>query len=147
MALKQKIQDDLKIALKNKDQARLSILRMLCSEIHNAEIEKRKDATDEEALAVLAGAAKKHEDSITQFKTGGRDDLVQKEQTELDIIRSYLPAQLTEPEIKALIAEAVAETQAEGPVDFGKVMKKLMPKTKGRANGQVVSALVKEQIK
>lgn len=144
--LKSKIANDLKTALKSKNEAKVSTLRMVLSEIHNLEIDKKREATAEDALSVLWGLAKQHADSIAQFQTGGRTDLVEKEQRELAIIREYLPAQLTEQELKQIVDAAIAEAGVKSAADFGAVMKVLMPKVKHRASGATVSQMVKEQL-
>src|SRR3989344_199560 len=144
--VKSKLSADLKEAQKSRDQAKILTLRMVLSEIHNQEIDKKQDASDEDVLSVLSKEAKKHEDSIAQFKTGSRDDLVQKEEQELAIIRSYLPAQLGDAELSRIVDEAIIESGAKTASDFGAVMKVLMPKVKNRANGAQVSQMVKEKL-
>lgn len=135
------------MALKSKDEIKVSTLRLVLSAIHNLEIAKQREATDEDALAVLSGLAKQHKDSIAQFQTGGRADLVEKEQRELAILREYLPAQLTESELRQIVDEAIADAGAKTAADFGAVMKVLMPKVKNRASGAMVSQMVKEKLK
>lgn len=144
--LKSKIADDLKTALKSQAAVKVSILRMVLSEIHNLEIDKKREAADEDVLLVLSSLAKQHDDSITQFQTGGRTDLVETEQRELAIIREYLPAQLTERELQPIVDESIAEAGAKTVADFGAVMKVLMPKVKNRISGATVSQMVKEKL-
>ncbi|OGE76050.1 MAG: hypothetical protein A3C85_01870 [Candidatus Doudnabacteria bacterium RIFCSPHIGHO2_02_FULL_48_21] len=144
--LKETIAADLKAALKQKDTRKVSVLRMINAEIKNLEIEMRKDAVDADVLKVLNSSAKKHQDSITQFQSGGRLDLVEQEQAELKIIQEYLPEQLGDAELDALIEGAIKETGASSAADFGKAMKTLMPKIQGRANGQIVSQKLKEKL-
>jgi uncharacterized protein len=144
--LKEKLNQDLREAQKSRDANTVSILRMVLAEIHNREIQNQKPVTDEDVLAVLTSSAKKHRDSIAQFESGGRPDLVEKEQQELTLIQKYLPAQLSEEEIKKLVRETTAEMNASTPLDFGKVMGKLMPKIKGQAAGDVVSRILKEEL-
>ena len=161
--LQSKIQNDLKIALKEGNVEVLSVLRMLQASIHNQEIEKRtklsktiKDAleleklsklTDEEILEVLTREAKKRKESIVEFKKGVREDLAKKEEGELKIISQYLPEQLSEEEIKAEIDKIVLEVKPSGPQDFGKIMALLMAKMKGRAEGKLAGELLKEKLR
>jgi len=144
--LKDQITADLKTALRHKDAVRLSTLRMINAEIKNLEIAKRSEAADEDVRKVLAGAAKKHQDSITQFQSGNRPDLAAQETAELEIIKSYLPAQLSRAELDDLIQSAISEAGTSAAADFGKVMKILMPKIQGRASGQIVSQKLKEKL-
>lgn len=142
--LKEKISADLKDAQKNRDARRVSALRMILAAVHNQEIEKKHEATDEEVLGVLSSERKKHQDSIAQFSSGGRTDLVEQEEAELAIVKAYLPAELSEEELRAIVLEAVAALGATSAGDFGRVMKVVMGKTRGRAGGAVISNLVKE---
>jgi hypothetical protein len=143
--LKERIEQDLKQALKSREQARASILRLLLAEIHNQEIAKKK-LTEDDILAVLGQSVKKHQDSITQFRAGSREDLATREEEELKIIKSYLPKPLTTEELKRIISEVVSQEKPEGMQDFGRVMQKLMPQVKGRADGKTVSELLKEEL-
>jgi len=142
-----KIQNDLKRALKSGDSFVSGALRYIVSEIKNAEIELRvtkEELSDDKVLRVLSKQAKQREDSIAEFRRGNRADLVEKEEKELAIIKSYMPKGLSEVEIKALVQEAVSETGASAPADMGKVMKVLMPKVTGKADGKMVADKVKE---
>lgn len=143
MAIKEKMNEDLKAALKSRDAIKVSALRMLLSEIHNKEIEKRQALTDEDALRVLVSEKKKHQDSISQFQAGGRQDLADKERSELNIIESYLPEPLGEENLRKIIREVIGSDPAS---DFGKVMKAVMAKVKARSDGALVAKLVKEEI-
>ncbi len=146
--LKEKIEQDLKVALKSREQTATSILRLLLADIHNREIAKGGVLNEEEVLSALSGAVKQHQDSIEQFETAGRTELLRREQAELEIIQSYLPQPFSEEELRAIIAQTLAEVPAglRGPKDFGKVMQKLMPKVKGRADGAAVSQIVREEL-
>ncbi|GAK57357.1 GatB/Yqey family protein [Candidatus Vecturithrix granuli] len=146
MSLKEQLTQDMKTAMKQKEQIRLSIIRLVRSAIKNREIELGKDLEDDDVLKVMATLVKQHKDSIEQFEKGGRTDLVEKEQAELDILETYLPKQLTEAELSALIQEAIREVGATSAKEMGKVMKALMPKIQGRADGKLVSQLVKDQL-
>lgn len=147
MDLKQRIEQDMKLALKSGDKLKLNITRLLKSEIRYKEIEKGQELSDEEVLEVLSSSVKKHRDSIEQFRKGGREDLVKKEEDELSLILGYMPAQLSQEEIEKLIEESIAEIGAEGEKDIGKVMRTMMPKVKGRADGKTVNLLVTSKLK
>lgn len=142
MSLAERLAEDLKSAQKQGEQLRLSTLRMLKSELKYKEIEKGQPLSEEDEIQVLSASAKKREDSIAQFKQGERADLAAKEEAELKIVRSYLPKQLNQEELERLIDEAIAEVQAKGKSDLGRVMKSLMPKVKGRADGRLVNQIV-----
>ena len=144
--LKEKIASDIKEAMKQKNTRKTSVLRMISAEIKNLEIDKQKTATDEDVMRVLQTNAKKHRDSIAQFTAGNRPDLVQTETEELAIIQLYLPEEMSDEELTRTIAQAVKESGASSAADFGKVMKILMPKIAGRANGQIVSQKLKEKL-
>lgn len=141
-----KIKADLTEALKAGDTARALSLRYLLAEIHNAEIAKGKDAvlTEEEMAMILQKQAKQRQESIEAYRKGGREDLVGKEQNELEMIRVYLPAQMSEDQIRELARTAIQESGAAGIADMGKVMGALMPKVQGQADGSVVSRVVRE---
>lgn len=151
--LLEKIQSDLKEALKAKDEVEISTLRFLLSSIHNREIELRvekKTLTDEEVIKVIQRQVKERKESIEAFKEGKREDLVKKEQKELRILSNYLPQQSaswrTEKEMKKMVEDVIKEIGATGPSDFGKVMGAVMSKVKGQTNGITVAKLVKEQL-
>jgi uncharacterized protein YqeY len=147
--LKQQLKDELKQAMLSKDATKTSVLRMVISAIGYYEIQKggaNYEATDEDVLAVIEKEAKQHKDSIEQFKNANRIELVEKEEKELAILQKYLPEQMGEDEVKKLVAEAVSQTGAASPADIGKVMGALMPKVKGKADGSLVSKLVREAL-
>ncbi len=144
--LKSQLSDDLKTALRSGDKLRLSVLRLLTALIKNREVEKRGPLTDAEVLQAIIASCKQRQDSIEQFRQGGRADLVEKESAELSILQSYLPTPLTGDELRALIRQTVQDVQASSPKDMGKVMAALMPKVTGRADGKAVSALVREML-
>lgn len=121
-------------------------MRLLLSEIHNQEIAKRAELSEDDVLNVLSSAVKKHKDSIAQFQSGGRDDLVEQETAELRIAQSYLPPQMSREEVQALVRQIIIEVRPQGEKDFGKVMQKLMPQVRGRAPGSAVSQIVKEEL-
>ena len=144
--LRDKIAEDMREAMKAREQARVSTLRMLMSAVKNAEVERGHPLDDDEVIDVAAKEAKRRKESIGAFKQGGREDLVAKESAELSVLEAYLPAGLSEEELAALVDEAIAETGASSPKQMGEVMKALMPKIRGRAEGGVVSALVKQRL-
>lgn len=146
---KQQLQDELKQAMLAKDSIKTSVLRMLISAIGYAEIQKGGagyEATEEDIMAVIQKEAKQHRDSIEQFKNAGRTELVEKEETELKILEAYLPAQMGEDEVRKLVGDAIAKTGAAGAADMGKVMGVLMPQVKGKADGSMVSRIVREEL-
>ncbi|MBD3401772.1 GatB/YqeY domain-containing protein [candidate division GN15 bacterium] len=144
MSLLEQIDKDLVEALKAGEKPKATVLRGLKSDIKYAEIGGKKEMSDEAILEVLASAAKKRRESIEQYRQADRSDLVNKEQYELDVIQNYLPAQLTEDELRQIVTDAVAETGADSPKDMGAVMKVVMPKVKGQADGKLVNKLVQE---
>lgn len=148
MTLKEKIAEDLKLAMRSGDILLRDTLRLIDSAIKNAEIEKKKrdeGLNDEEVLDVISRAVKQRQDSIRQFEAGGRADLAEKEKKELDLLIPYLPAQLSREEITAAVNEIIARTNA-GSNDLGKVMGQAMAKLKGAADGNVVREIVKEML-
>ena len=142
MSLRERIQSDITTAMRSGDALRRDTLRMAESAIYNAEKRDRRDLSDDEVAAVIAREVKTRRESVEAFRKGGREDLAAKEESEIAILVGYLPEQLSEAAIAALVAEAIAATAAAGPRDMGKVMGWLSPKTKGRADGRVVSQLV-----
>jgi len=146
MSLLEQIDKDTIAAMKAGEKDRLTCLRGLKSDLKYKRIELGKDLTDEQAVEVLSTAAKKRRDSIEMFQKGGRDDLVKKEQAELEIITAYLPKQLGEAELRDLIAVAIKTSGADSPQKIGLVMKVLMPRIKGKADGKLVNQLVAEML-
>ncbi len=142
MSLLDKISKDLMEAQKKGEKIRLSTLRMIKSDLKYKQIAKNSPLTEEDELGVLSSAVKKHKDSIEQFKIAQRTDLVEQEEAELDIISEYLPKQLSEEELAGLIDQAIQESGAASKTELGKVMKILMPKVKGKADGKLVNSLV-----
>ena len=159
--LKEKIQNDLTQAIKAGDSLKLSVLRMVSAAIHNKEIEKRTKIFksggispadlekqsrlgDEETLEVLAAETKKRKEAAMEYEKGGRQDLAEKEKDEIEILKRYLPEELSDEELKKIAAETVKEAGARTQKDFGKVMSVLMPKIKGRADGAKVGQIVRE---
>lgn len=142
-----RIIEELKAAMKARDQLRTSVLRGLKSDLKYREIELGRPLTDEDCISVFHSAAKKRRDAIDAFKKGGRADRAQVEEIELAQIKEYLPAELSDEELVSLIGEVVTDIGAEGPKDFGKVMKATMTKAAGRADGKRVSLAVSAHLK
>ncbi|MSO26422.1 MAG: GatB/YqeY domain-containing protein [Candidatus Nanopelagicaceae bacterium] len=145
MGLKEKLQSDLTDAIRSQDSVKSGTIRMLLSAITNEEVagKSAKVLTDAEVITVLSREAKKRREAVEAYTNAKRDDLANKEKEEAAVIALYLPEQLSEANIKKLIAEAIAETKAAGPAGMGLVMKVLQPKIAGKADGGVVSSLVK----
>jgi hypothetical protein len=144
MFLQQRLDDDLKVAIKSSDNLKTSAIRMVKAAIKNKQIEKRSELSDEEIISVISTLSKQRRESIELFSKGGREDLAEKEKKELLILQSYLPSQLSPEELDRLIIEAIKEASAEGVRDMGKVMHILMPRLKGAADGKVVNQRVIE---
>jgi uncharacterized protein YqeY len=142
MGLKDRLEKDLRDALRNKDEQRKTTLRLVLAAIKNAEIDKRGELEEGELLAVLSKQAKQRRESAAQFAEGGREDLVAQEERELEIIEEYIPAQLSEKEIEARAREVIQEIGATTPSQMGDVMRVLMPQMKGRADGRLVNTIV-----
>lgn len=146
MSLKEQLTADMKEAMKSHDKDRLAVIRMVRGAIRQQEIDGQKELGDEDVIAVMSKEIKMRRDSIEEFKKGGREDLIAKTQAEIDVLMPYMPAQLSEDEVRELVKAAVAETGAATPKDMGKVMGVLMPKVKGRADGKLVNTLVRSML-
>ncbi len=147
-ALKERLLDDLKVAMRAKDTLRRDTLRFVLSAVHNEEVARmRAELTDADVQDVLQKQAKMRRDSIDAFKKGDRPELVAKEDAELALIQAYLPQQLTEAEVRAVVARVIGETGAAGLRDMSKVMPKVVAETKDRADGKTVAALVQALLK
>ncbi|MEJ2093928.1 MAG: GatB/YqeY domain-containing protein [Gammaproteobacteria bacterium] len=144
--IKQRISDDVKNTMRNKDKERLATLRMITAAIKQKEVDERADLDDGQVLAVLDKMAKQHRDSIEQYQKAGRDDLVAKETSELELVTSYLPEQLSEEEIRQIIKETIEATGASSMQDMGKLMGQLKPRLQGRADMGKVSGLIKQAL-
>lgn len=147
---KQELKDELKKSMLAKDTEKTGVLRMIISALGYYEIEKGGagyEASEDDVMTVLQKQVKQRRDSVEQFRAGGREELAAKEEKEIAMLEGYLPAQMTEEEIAKLVDEAIATTGASKPQDMGKVMGALMPKTKGKADGSVVSRIVREKLK
>lgn len=144
MPLVDRLTEEMKESLRGGDHIKVSVIRLLKSAIKNREIEKMAPLTEEEIVDVIMSAVKQRRESIEQFQKGGREDLVQKEESELKILQTFLPQQLSEEELINEIKAVIREVGAASPRDIGKVMKILIPRVKGRAEGAKVSSMVKE---
>jgi uncharacterized protein len=144
--LKVRLAEDYRAALRSGDKLKVSVIRLLTAMIKNREVEKRAPLTDAEVMQAISSSCKQRQDSIEQYRQGGRQDLVDKETAELHILQSYLPQPFTAEELEELVRAAIQEAQAASPKEMGKVMTLLMPKVTGRADGKVVSALVREML-
>ncbi|RKX17125.1 MAG: GatB/YqeY domain-containing protein [Candidatus Zixiibacteriota bacterium] len=144
MSILKKIDDNIIKALKNGEKEKLTVLRGLKSELKYKQIDKGDDLTDDDTIAVLSSAAKKRRESIEQYNNADRTDLADKESLELKIIEQYLPEQLDESKLRQIVADAIEETGADSPQKIGLIMKVVMPKIKGQADGKMVNKLVIE---
>ena len=144
MDLKQTLTDDLKLAMKDGDAVKRAVLRMLLASVKNAEIAKRGELDDADIIGLIAKDIRQHQESIEAFKQGNRPDLVAKEEAELSIIQAYMPQQMTREEVAEAARQVIGEVGAQGPGDKGKVMKELMPRLKGKADGRVINEVVGE---
>lgn len=146
MSLKAQLTDDMKTAMKAGDKERLAVIRLMLAALKQREVDERIEITDEIVLAVLEKMLKQRKDSISQFEAAGRDDLAKIEKFESGIIQAYMPQPLSSDEVQALVAQAIADTGAEGPQAMGKVIAALKPQLAGRADMGVVSGLVKNAL-
>jgi len=144
--LKTQLTNDLKDGLRSGDKLRVSVIRLLTAMIKNREVDKRGPLTDPEVLQAITTSCKQRQEAIEQFRQGGREDLASKETAELAILQSYLPKPLTAEELQGLVQEAIREAQATSAKEMGKVMALLMPRVTGRADGKVVSTMVRETL-
>lgn len=138
--------ENMKTAMKGGDKATTQFSRNLHAAIRKIEVDERIDVNDERTLKIIGSMLKQREDSITQFKAGGREDLVAAEEAEANYLRKFMPAQMSADEIKAVVTAAVAESQAKDIKDLGKVMKIVQPKVAGKADGKLVNQLVRETL-
>lgn len=149
MSIKDQLTADMKQAMKDREagKLRLSVIRMVRASIKNAEINGKKELNDDDVLAVLMKEVKMRQDSLEEFQKAGREELVAQAKEEIEILKKYLPEALSDDELKAIVAEVIAETGAASPKDMGKVMPKVIARTKGRADGKRINAIVRELLK
>ena len=143
MTLKETLSEDMKSAMRAKDSEKLATIRLINAAIKQREVDERIELGDDQVLSVIEKMIKQRKDSITQFEAGGRQDLADKEKSEITVLAAYMPAQMSVAEVQAEVAAAVTQAGASGPQDMGKVMAVLKPKLAGRADMTAVSALVK----
>lgn len=146
MARLDELNQDMKVAMKAKDKEKLSTIRMLKSALQTEQINKGEELTEEDELTILSREKKQRVESLNEFKAAGREDLILKLEKELEVVDHYLPAQLGEEEVRGIVQETISETNASSMKDMGKVMGALMPKVKGKADGNLVSKIVKEEL-
>ncbi|MDB4868233.1 MAG: GatB/YqeY protein [Cohnella sp.] len=146
MNLAERLNEDMKQAMKSGEKSRLSTIRLVRAAIKNQEIELRRPLDDSDVIQVVSRELKQRRDSLQDFQRAGRDDLVANVSSEIDIISQYLPEQLTEEEIKVIVKQTMQETGASSKADLGKLMGVLMPKVKGRADGKLVNQIVQQSL-
>jgi len=146
MSLRARLSEEMKTAMKAKDTLRLSSIRLILSAVRNREIDLKKELDDQEIVEVIASLVKQRKESIKVYSDAGRTDLAEKEERELSCLLEFLPPQLSEDEIGELVLQAIVETGAQGARDMGKVMKALMSKVAGRADGRLVSEIVRQKL-
>ncbi|GGL40322.1 GatB/YqeY domain-containing protein [Sporolactobacillus putidus] len=146
MSLVDRLTTDMKQAMKAKDKVRLSVIRMIKTSLQNESIKNGKPLSEDEALAVLTRELKQRKDSLREFENAGRQDLVDEVSEEIAIVQSYMPEQLSDDEILSIIDETISEVGAKSSADIGKVMKAVMPKVKGRADGSQINRLVRTKL-
>ncbi len=146
MSIKDRLKEDMIFCMKNKEKDRLEAIRFVQAAIKKQEVDTRKDLDDAAVIAILSNQVKQRKDSIDQFRKGGREDLATKEEAELKILQSYMPAQMDASELEKIVAGVIQETGASGMKDMGGVMKAVMAKTAGRAEGSAVSEMVKRKL-
>lgn len=146
MSLLERIDQEMKTALKEKDKEKLSTIRLLKSSIKKVEIDKKRPLTDEEVMDVILREIKQRKDSIAEYEKADRGDLAEKEKKELAVLQAYLPEPLSEEELRKIIKDTIQEVGASSKADMGKVMGAVLPKVKGRAEGRTVSQLVQQEL-
>ncbi|HEX30254.1 TPA: GatB/YqeY domain-containing protein [Candidatus Poribacteria bacterium] len=146
MTLKEKLLGDLKRAMKEKDRSALNAIRMITNDIKNREIELRRELDDGEIAQLISAQVRKREEAIEQFRKGNRMDLVEEESRQVELLKSYLPKPLSQEELSQMIDEAIEEAGAKSPKDLGKVMRLIMPKVRGRADGKLVNQMVRNKL-
>ncbi|OZB91675.1 GatB/YqeY domain-containing protein [Paenibacillus sp. XY044] len=144
MNLSERLNEDMKQAMKSKDKFKLSTIRMVRSTIKNLEIDLKRTLDDNEVLDILSREIKQRKDALQEFQKADREDLAEHAKAEIEIIGQYLPAQLSEEEIKVIVQQTIQETGASSKADMGKVMGALMPKVKGRSDGKLVNQVVQQ---
>ena len=146
MTLKQKLQEDLKTSMKNKDTLRKSVITLIRSSIKQVEVDKRIELNDDDVIDIISKQLKQRDDSLEQFLDAGSEDLVEETRSEIEVLKEYLPQQLSEEELNEIVKQTISEVGATSMKDMGKIMSVIKPKTKGRADGKLINKLVKENL-
>lgn len=146
MTLKQKLQEDLKTSMKNKDTLRKSVITLIRSSIKQVEVDKRIELNDDDVIDIISKQLKQRNDSLEQFLDAGREDLVEETRSEIEVLKEYLPQQLSEEELNEIVKQTISEVGATSMKDMGKIMSVIKPKTKGRADGKLINELVKNNL-
>ncbi|WP_080844969.1 GatB/YqeY domain-containing protein [Cytobacillus gottheilii] len=146
MSLLERLNEDMKQAMRNKEKDKLTVIRMIKASIQNEAIKLGRDLSGDEELTVLSREVKQRKDSLHEFEKAGREDLVDKIRTELQYVELYMPKQLTEEELSDIVKETIEETGAASKADMGKVMAAIMPKVKGKADGSIINKLVQQHL-
>ena len=146
MSLKQKLQEDLKSSMKNKDAIKKSVITLIRSSIKQYEVDNRVELQDDEIVDLIAKQLKQTRDSREEFAKAGRDDLVSKAEAEIEVLKEYLPQQLSEEELNEIVISTISEVGATSMKDIKKIMTSIMPKVKGRADGKLINELVKKNL-
>ncbi|WP_282154788.1 GatB/YqeY domain-containing protein [Cytobacillus gottheilii] len=146
MSLLERLNEDMKQAMRNKEKDKLTVIRMIKASIQNEAIKLGRELSGDEELTVLSREVKQRKDSLHEFEKAGREDLVEKIRTELQYVELYMPKQLTEEELSDIVKETIEETGAASKADMGKVMAAIMPKVKGKADGSIINKLVQQHL-
>lgn len=146
MSLKEKLQEDLKSSMKNKDTVRKSVITLVRAAIKQYEVDKRKELSNDGVIEIISKQLKQRKDSLVEFEKAGRDDLIEETKSEIQVLEEYLPQQLSEDELEQIVIETIAEVGATSMKDMGKIMSTIKPKTAGRADGRKINELVKKNL-
>jgi len=146
MSLKEKLQEDLKSSMKNKDTVKKSVVTLIRASIKQYEVDNRVELSDDEIVDLIAKQLKQRRDSLVEFKKANRDDLVSETESEIEVLKEYLPQQLSEEELNEIVKATISEVGATSMKDMGKIMAAIKPKTKGRADGKLINELVKNNL-
>lgn len=146
MSLLERLNEDMKQAMRNKEKEKLTVIRMIKASLQNEAIKLGQELNEDQELTVLSREVKQRKDSLHEFEKAGREDLVEKIRTELQYVELYMPKQLSEDEVSKIVAETITETGASSKADMGKVMAAIMPKVKGKADGSLVNKLVQQHL-
>ena len=146
MSLKEKLQEDLKSSMKNKDTVKKSVVTLIRASIKQYEVDNRVELSDDEIIDLIAKQLKQRRDSLVEFKKANRDDLVSETESEIEVLKEYLPQQLSEEELNEIVIATISEVEATSMKDMGKIMSAIKPKVKGRADGKLINELVKKNL-